>query len=65
VSSADPALAVVLCGYEGDFDTPAGWSTIAYTAAGTRTANKTRERLWVSAACQQESTLFAFDEAMA
>jgi len=65
VSSADPSLAVVLCGYEGDFDPPAGWSTIAYTAAGTSTANKTRERLWISAACQQESTLFAFEEASA
>jgi len=57
-ADADPALAVVVCGYEGDFNAPDGWGEIAYTATGTSTANASRERFWISPACHQESRLF-------
>ena len=50
---------IVLCGYEGDWEAPAGWETIAYTGRGTSSANRTRERLWASPSCTGTMSLFA------
>ena len=51
-------IRVVLCGYEGDFPMPDGWSEIAYTAKGTNTANRDRERFWLNAAATQNHARF-------
>lgn len=49
---------IVLCGYEGDWEPSPGWRTIAYTGKGTSSENRTRERLWASASCVGEMSLF-------
>ena len=57
----DPTLRIVLCGYAGEHDLPAGWTAVPWKAAGgyasQRTIaargvdNSTRERLWLSPHC--------------
>lgn len=56
----DPRLRIVLCGYDGEHEMPAGWSCIPWSANGgyesqrrvQRAApNRHRERLWLSPQC--------------
>lgn len=54
----DKKLRIVVCGYEGDYDFPAGWSCVAWKAAGgygnrsgRGNENRHRERLWFSPHC--------------
>ena len=58
-----PDYRIVVCGYEGDWEPPIGWREIAYTATGTATENRIRERMWVSRSCIGVQSLF--DEAVA
>ena len=51
----DPELRIALCGYEGEHEMPASWTTYAWTAArgyaGTDNDNRERERIWFSPHC--------------
>jgi hypothetical protein len=53
-----PNMRVVVCGYDGDLSPPTGWTTIAYTAKGTGSRNRSRERMWASPGCLSEQTIF-------
>ncbi len=56
----DPRLRIVLCGYEGEHDMPAGWRVAAwktkggYASASGDNANQRRERLWLSPHCVEQ-----------
>ena len=51
----DPALRIVLAGYEGEHAMPAGWRSAEWTAGrgfgGAANDNRHRETLWLSPAC--------------
>lgn len=55
----DPALRIVLCGYEGEHAMPAGWRSVAWKAGGGYgnqrkgggNENAHAERLWLSPHC--------------
>ena len=54
----DPLLRIALCGYEGEHEMPADWSTLAWNAgegfggqAEERSGNGKKERIWFSPAC--------------
>lgn len=51
-------MRVIVCGYDGDLAPPTGWTTIEYTAKGTGSHNRIRERMWASPGCLSEQTLF-------
>jgi len=60
----DPKLRIALCGYEGTWDPPATWSTVAWKARGgygnqsggkAGNTNAKRERIWFSPACLDAS----------
>jgi hypothetical protein len=65
----DPRMRIVLCGYEGEHDMPAGWRVIpwhaqggyAHQGNGEGTANRKRERLWASPHCPAQG-LFDAEE---
>ena len=58
---SDKRLRIALCGYEGTWSPPAGWSTIAWKAKGgyggqrgegkAKNENAGRERIWCSPGC--------------
>jgi hypothetical protein len=54
-NGADPALRIVLCGYEGEHAMPKGWRSEEWTAsrgfATSENENRHRERLWFSPHC--------------
>ena len=57
-NDANPKLRIVLCGYAGTWETPAGWREVSWKARGgygsTNAAgndNGARERLWLSPGC--------------
>jgi len=51
----DPALRIVLCGYDGEHAMPKGWRAVEWTATrgfgAADNANRHRERLWCSPHC--------------
>jgi len=49
----DPALRIVVCGYDGDWSPPKGWATAPWKAKRAYNAKNdgSRERLWCSPAC--------------
>lgn len=61
-----PDLRVALCGYEGTFSVPPGWSTFGWKTKGGYGAqgnargrqNQRRERIWFSPACLRSNELF-------
>ncbi len=61
----DPRIRIVLCGYEGEHDMPAGWRVVAWKAKGGYGSqghgrgreNAKRERLWLSPHCLYNRTL--------
>ena len=57
----NPLLRIALCGYEGEHDMPASWSTHSWSAgagfgaqAEERTENGDKERIWFSPACESK-----------
>ncbi len=62
----DPKTRIALCGYEGEFQPPAGWREYAWKSRGgyarTDNDNCTKERIWFSPQCidfQAQPSLFA------
>jgi hypothetical protein len=51
----DPALRIVVCGYEGDWEPPEGWQTVPWKAQRAYASKNdgSRERLWCSPACHR------------
>lgn len=51
----DPELRIALCGYEGEHEMPASWTTYAWKAArgyaGADNDNREKERIWFSPHC--------------
>ena len=67
----NPLLRIALCGYEGEHDIPASWSTHRWSAGegfggqgAERTKNGRRERIWFSPHClqQRQGSLFGETE---
>ena len=62
-----PQLRIVLCGYEGEHDAPAGWRVVPWKARGgygnqgdgRGRENARRERLWLSPHCLGAADLFS------
>lgn len=46
-----PLLRIAVCGYDGDFDWPAGWTTFGWKSLGGKVSNRGRERIWFSPHC--------------
>ena len=64
----NPKLRIVLCGYEGEHEMPAGWEYVRWKANGgygsqgsQGSQNAKRERLWCSPHCLRESSML-FDK---
>jgi DNA adenine methylase len=47
----NPLLRIAVCGYEGEYDWPAGWTVHAWKSLGGKTSNRDRERIWFSPHC--------------
>lgn len=62
----NPLLRIALCGYDGEFEMPGGWSVESWTAGGGYSsigagetqgkANRHRERIWFSPHCRVEGS---------
>jgi hypothetical protein len=62
----NPKLRIALCGYNGQFDMPSNWTTVAWKAAGgygsagkqdsQAKENSHRERIWFSPHCLKADT---------
>ena len=66
---SNPKLRIALCGYEGDWEPPAGWSCVAWKPCGgygsqSRSANDNarKERIWFSPHCLPASQKGLFDD---
>jgi DNA adenine methylase len=65
----DPAMRIVLCGYEGEHALPDGWQCVTWRASGgygsqgdgVGRANAQRERLWFSPHCRNARQVSIFD----
>lgn len=63
----DPRYRIALCGYEGEYEIPAGWETLSWKAGGgfgnqSGNQNRSRERVWFSPHCLKDGMgLFDFD----
>ncbi len=47
----DPDMRIAVCGYEGEYDWPVGWTTLAWKSLGGSKTNRGRERIWFSPHC--------------
>lgn len=47
----DPKFKIAVCGYEGEYVWPAGWTAFAWKSQGGKRSNRGRERIWFSPHC--------------
>ncbi|HEY7328064.1 MAG TPA: DNA adenine methylase [Gemmataceae bacterium] len=50
-NGTNPLLRIAMCGFEGEYAWPAGWTSFAWKSLGGRKSNRERERIWFSPHC--------------